>query len=136
MRTIIRNACMIQCPRISHCLERALCWHVIGPIAHIETNVFTALGYGTRRHAKCQDDVQAHDRFDGDPVQIDPNAFTAIGGGANKLAANVSYAQAWGMEAILTFSLVMVVFAATDNFHASEVIHLPVRISAYFVHGL
>ena len=69
-------------------------------------------------------------------MQIDPNAFTAIGGGANKLAADVTYAKAWGMEAILTFSLVMIVFAATDNFHASEVVHLPVRRSACFVHGL
>ena len=59
-------------------------------------------------------------------AQIDPNAFTAVGGGANKLAASVNYGQAWGMEAILTFSLVMMVFAATDNFHAAEVAHLPV----------
>ena len=31
------------------------------------------------------------------------------------------------MEAILTFSLVMMVFAATDNFHAATTAHLPVR---------
>ena len=37
-------------------------------------------------------------------MQIDPNAFTAVGGGANKLAPSVDYGQAWGMEAILTFS--------------------------------
>ena len=30
------------------------------------------------------------------------------------------------MEAILTFSLVMMVFAATDNFHAATTAHLPV----------
>ena len=58
--------------------------------------------------------------------QVDPLAFTAIGGGANKLAAEVTFGQAWGMEAILTFSLVMMVFAATDNFHAAKVAHLPV----------
>lgn len=59
-------------------------------------------------------------------MQVDPLAFAAIGGGANKLATEVTYGQAWGMEAILTFSLVMMVFAATDNFHAAKVSHLPV----------
>ncbi len=59
-------------------------------------------------------------------MQVDPLAFAAIGGGANKLATGVTYGQAWGMEAILTFSLVMMVFAATDNFHAAKVSHLPV----------
>ena len=64
--------------------------------------------------------------------QVDPLAFTAIGGGANKLAVEVSYGQAWGMEAILTFSLVMMVFAATDNFHAAKVAHLPVSLSCHY----
>ena len=65
-------------------------------------------------------------RFRRCALQIDPNAFTAISGGANKLAEDVNYGQAWGMEAILTFSLVMMVFAATDNFHAASTAHLPV----------
>ena len=67
-------------------------------------------------------------RHMGGALQIDPNAFTAIGGGANKLAEDVNYGQAWGMEAILTFSLVMMVSAATDNFHAATTAHLPVSL--------
>ena len=75
-------------------------------------------------HACCIAEVYCYVRCCA--PQIDPNAFTAIGGGANKLAEDVNYGQAWGMEAILTFSLVMMVFAATDNFHAASTAHLPV----------
>ena len=89
------------------------------------------LGFRSNRHA-CDACAcllprgEVYSRFRGCALQIDPNAFTAIGGGANKLAEDVNYGQAWGMEAILTFSLVMMVFAATDNFHAATTAHLPV----------
>jgi glycerol uptake facilitator-like aquaporin len=38
----------------------------------------------------------------------------------------MAFEAAWGMEAILTFALVFMVFAATDNFHAMTTAHLPV----------
>ena len=79
-------------------------------------------------HARVCNQSVGQQQALGDALQIDPNAFTAIGGGANKLAEDVNYGQAWGMEAILTFSLVMMVFAATDNFHAATTAHLPVSL--------
>jgi glycerol uptake facilitator-like aquaporin len=35
--------------------------------------------------------------------------------------------QVFGMESIMTFALVMMVFAATDNVQAATTAHLPVR---------
>ena len=59
-------------------------------------------------------------------MQIDPSGFYAAAGGVDKVPQWMAFEAAWGMEAILTFALVFMVFAATDNFHAMTTAHLPV----------
>ena len=62
------------------------------------------------------------------PLQLDPTGFKAAAGGANQLNAGVTHVQAWGIETILTFLLVFVVFAATDSQRSAGTPHLPVTL--------
>ena len=66
-------------------------------------------------------------------LQLDPNGFTAADGGANQLSDGVSHVQAWGTEAIMTFMLVFVVFAATDSQRSAGTPHLPVMSLLLFI---
>ncbi len=63
------------------------------------------------------------------PAQVvDEVGYDAAGGGANAVNPFITKSGAWLMETILTFSLVLVVFAATDKNRAINTAHLPVRI--------
>ncbi len=57
---------------------------------------------------------------------MDSAGFEAAGGGANRLLTGILPSGAWLMETILTFTLVIVVFAANDKARALNAAHLPV----------
>jgi glycerol uptake facilitator-like aquaporin len=59
-------------------------------------------------------------------LQINGNGFRAAIGAANRLNTGVDAVNAWAAETILTFTLVFVIFAATDSTQAVKTIHLPV----------
>ncbi len=61
-------------------------------------------------------------------VQVDPNGWHAAGGGGHSLATGITSAAGWGLETILTATLVFIVFCATDAERGSDTAHLPVRI--------
>ena len=60
-------------------------------------------------------------------MQIDPNGWNAAGGGTNSLSPGITGAAGWGLEAILTMTLVFVVYAAVDAERGANTAHLPVR---------
>jgi MIP family channel proteins len=57
---------------------------------------------------------------------VDRSGFNASKGATDSLAPGISQASAWLMETILTFGLVITVFAATDQPRAQDTAHLPV----------
>ncbi|KAL0044987.1 hypothetical protein WJX82_004240 [Trebouxia sp. C0006] len=60
----------------------------------------------------------------------DHSGFHAAKGGSNVLLTGLPQSAGWLMEAILTFLLVFVVFAATDQARAQSTAHLPVLAPA------
>lgn len=60
-------------------------------------------------------------------AQVDKSGWRAAGGGVNKLQPEISHAAGWGLETILTLTLVFTVLAATDSQRAVDTAHLPVR---------
>ena len=65
-------------------------------------------------------------------MQINGNGFRAAIGAANRLNTGIDAVNAWAVETILTFILVMVVFAATDSHQAVQAVHLPVSSCTTF----
>lgn len=63
-------------------------------------------------------------------LQTDHDGFHAAKGGANILLAGLPQGAGWLMESILTFLLVFVVFAATDQARAQSTAHLPILAPA------
>ena len=61
-------------------------------------------------------------------VQVDPNGWHAAGGGTNSLSTGITGAAGWGLETVLTASLVFIVFCATDAERGTDTAHLPVRV--------
>lgn len=59
---------------------------------------------------------------------MDPNGWHAAGGGVNSLATGITSAAGWGLETVLTTTLVFIVFCATDAERGSDTAHLPVRV--------
>lgn len=59
-------------------------------------------------------------------LQINGNGFRAAIGAANRLNTGIDVVNAWAVETILTFILVLVVFSATDSAQAVKAVHLPV----------
>ena len=59
-------------------------------------------------------------------MQINGNGFRAAIGASNRLNTGIDEVNAWAVETILTFILVLVVFSATDSVQAAQAIHLPV----------
>lgn len=59
-------------------------------------------------------------------MQINGNGFRAAIGAANRLNTGIDVVNAWAVETILTFILVLVVFSATDSAQAVKAVHLPV----------
>lgn len=59
-------------------------------------------------------------------LQVNIRGFDLAGGGANKLDGNITYGAGWTMEAILTFALVFMVYAATDTVRGMNTAHIPV----------
>ncbi len=68
-------------------------------------------------------------------LQINGNGFRAAIGAANRLNTGIDQVNAWAAETILTFILVLVVFAATDSAQAVKAVHLPVSLSQPFIHS-
>lgn len=56
---------------------------------------------------------------------INGNGFRAAIGAANRLNTGIDVVNAWAVETILTFILVLVVFSATDSAQAVKAVHLP-----------
>jgi glycerol uptake facilitator-like aquaporin len=69
----------------------------------------------------------------GSPSQIDYHGWNAAGGGINKLSPGFGFASGWGLETILTMSLVFTVFAATDAERAIDTAHIPVRVLSVYI---
>jgi hypothetical protein len=67
-------------------------------------------------------------------LQIDPNGWNAAGGGTNSLSPGITGAAGWGLEAILTMTLVFVVYAAVDAERGANTAHLPVCAQQSVVH--
>lgn len=63
-------------------------------------------------------------------VQTDHSGFHAAKGGSNVLLTGLPQSAGWLMESILTFLLVFVVFAATDQARAQSTAHLPILAPA------
>lgn len=63
-------------------------------------------------------------------VQTDHSGFHAAKGGSNVLLSGLPQSAGWLMESILTFLLVFVVFAATDQARAQSTAHLPILAPA------
>ena len=63
-------------------------------------------------------------------VQTDHSGFNAAKGGSNVLLTGLPQSAGWLMESILTFLLVFVVFAATDQARAQSTAHLPILAPA------
>lgn len=61
-------------------------------------------------------------------IQIDQHGWHAAAGGINSLASGIQPAAGWGLETILTATLVFVVFCATDAERGADTTHLPVRV--------
>lgn len=66
----------------------------------------------------------------GNVLQINGNGFRAAIGAANRLNTGIDVVNAWAVETILTFILVLVVFSATDSAQAVKAVHLPVSHQA------
>lgn len=62
------------------------------------------------------------------PVQVNKDGFELAGGAVNKLNPNIPYGAGWAMEALLTFALVYMVYAATNPVRGSSTAHIPVCI--------
>ena len=60
-------------------------------------------------------------------VQVDPNGWHAAAGGINSLASGITQPAGWGLETVLTTTLVFTVFCATDAERGADTAHLPVR---------
>ena len=56
------------------------------------------------------------------------NGYRAAIGAANRLNTGIAVPNAWFVETLLTFILVLVVFAATDSVRAVQSLHIPVRL--------
>ena len=62
--------------------------------------------------------------------QTDLTGFAAATGGANRLLEALPGSAGWLLETILTFSLIFVIFIATDNKRAQSTAHLPMLAPA------
>ena len=61
-------------------------------------------------------------------MQLNGNGYRAAIGAANRLNTGISVPNAWLVETLLTFILVIVVFAATDSVRSAQSLHIPVRL--------
>ena len=63
-------------------------------------------------------------------MQTDLTGFAAATGGANRLLAALPTSAGWLLETVLTFSLIFIIFIATDNRRAQSTAHLPMLAPA------
>ena len=63
-------------------------------------------------------------------MQTDLTGFAAATGGANRLLEALPTSAGWLLETVLTFTLIFVIFIATDNRRAQSTAHLPMLAPA------